>query len=159
MKICLECAEGGHLDELLSIMETFDDHEVFFVTTKAPTTVDLSKKYKVYYVRRQYETTSNRLLIYLREFLLFWKLLILSALILLKERPFIIVSTGGGSTIPLCYLGKIFGSKIIFIQSLTNIEDLSLTGKIIYPIADLFLVQWPNLTKKYKKAKYWGRVL
>ena len=79
--------------------------------------------------------------------------------IIVKERPNIIVSTGADVTIPICYLGKFLNVKIFFIESFSRVNDLSPTGKIVYPIADLFLVQWKRLTKKYSKAKYWGSVL
>ena len=79
--------------------------------------------------------------------------------IILKERPRIIVSTGADVTIPICYLGKFLGIKVIFIESVCRIDDLSPTGKIVFPIVDLFLVQWEELTKKYSKARYWGAVL
>ena len=158
MKVCLECAEGGHLDEMLSIIEAFEEHDIFFVTTKAPTTEGLDKKYKVYYVREQYDTKQKGA-IYLREFVLMFKLMIISFIILVKERPKAIVSTGGGSTIPLCYLGKLFGVKIIYIESMARIDKPSGTGRIIHPIADLFLVQWESMLKSYKKAKYWGKVI
>ena len=158
MKICLECAEGGHLDEMLSILDAFKGHDMFFITTKAPTTEGLDQKYKVYYVREQYDT-KQKWAIYLRELILMSKLLIVSFIILVKERPKAIVSTSGGSTIPLCYLGKLFGVKIIYIESMARIDKPSGTGKLIHPIADLFLVQWESMLKHYKKAKYWGKVI
>jgi len=158
MKICLECAEGGHLDEMLSIIDAFGGYEVFFVTTKASTTEGLDKKYKVYYARRQYDT-KQEWAIYLRELLLLPKLIIHSLIILLKERPMVIVSTGGGSTLPLCYLGKLLKVKIIYIESLARINQPSRTGRLVHPVTDLFLVQWKNMLKFYKKAEYWGKVI
>jgi len=158
MKICLECAEGGHLDEMLSIIDAFEGHDIFFVTTKAPTTEGLDKKYKVYYIRRQY-STKQKWAIYLRELLLLPQLIVHSLTILLKERPRVIVSTGGGATLPLCYLGKLLMVKIIYIESLARINQPSGTGRLIHPIADLFLVQWESMLKFYKKAKYWGKVV
>ncbi len=79
--------------------------------------------------------------------------------VLVRERPAIIISTGGGATIPLSYLGKLMGKHIIFIESLTRVNALSGTGKFLYPIADLFLVQWETLQRNYPKSKYWGRVI
>ena len=158
MKICLECAEGGHLDEMLSIIEAFDGYDLFIITTRAPSTENLSKNFKVYYVRRQYNT-KQKWAVYIRELVLIFKLLITSFIILIREKPKVIVSTGGGCTIPLCYLGKILGKKVIYIESMARINNPSLTGRIIYPIADLFLVQWESMLKFYKKAKYWGKAL
>ena len=81
--------------------------------------------------------------------------------ILTKEKPDVIVSTGGGEiAVPFCYIGKILGAKIIFIETLSRITTPSGGGRLVYPIADLFLVQWESLLKKYgTKAKYWGNVI
>lgn len=158
MKICLECAEGGHLDEMLNIMEAFEGNDIFFITTKAPSTEGLSDNFKVYYTRRQYETRT-KLAIYIREMLLIIKLAINVFYILFKEKPKLIVSTGGGSTIPLIYWGKIFGIKIMYIESLARVNSPSLTGRIVYPVTDIFLVQWESMLHFYKKAKFWGKAL
>jgi len=158
MKICLECAEGGHLDELMSVLDAFLGHDIFFVTTKAETTKHLGKIGNVYFVRKQYDFNYH-FFIFVIELYYFTKLLFLCSLILTKEKPQVIVSTGGGSTIPLCYWGKLMRIKIVYINSLARVNDLSGTGKLIYPIADLFLVQWEPLAKKFKKANYWGKVI
>lgn len=158
MKICLECAEGGHLDEMLNIIEAFNGNDIFFITTKAPSTHGLSDDFKVYYTRRQYET-HTKLAIYFRELFLMIKLVFNIFIILLKENPKLIVSTGGGSTIPLFYWGKILGIKVMYIESLARVNNPSLTGRIVYPITDIFLVQWESMLKFYKKAKFWGRAL
>lgn len=158
MKICLECAEGGHLDEMLNIIEAFYGNDIFFITTKAPSTECLSKEYNVYYARKQYET-DTKVAIYIRELFLISKLFFSLFLILLKERPKLIVSTGGGSTIPLFYLGKLLGIKLIYIESLARTDNPSLTGRIVHPITDVFLVQWNSMLKFYKNAKFWGRVI
>jgi beta-1,4-N-acetylglucosaminyltransferase len=81
--------------------------------------------------------------------------------ILLKERPDVVISTGGGEiAIPFCYAGKLMGAKVVFIETLARVTTRSAAGKLIYPIADLFLVQWESLLKLYgSKAQYWGNVL
>ncbi|MCZ7393667.1 MAG: PssD/Cps14F family polysaccharide biosynthesis glycosyltransferase [Candidatus Methanoperedens sp.] len=158
MKICLECAEGGHLDEMLSIIEAFGGHEIFFVTTFAETTRDLKEIAGVYYVREQYNV-KHRVFIIPIELFYMIKLMFSCLRILLTEKPQVIVSTGGGSTIPLCYLGKLFGAKIIYIESIARVNQPSGTGRIIYPIADLFLVQWKSMLRFYRKAMYKGRVV
>lgn len=158
MKICLECAEGGHLDEMLCIMDAFKGHELFFVTTKAPTTEKLVENYDVYYVRRQYNTQS-KWAIYLRELILMNILIIYSIYILILEHPNVIISTGGGATIPLCYVGKLMNKRIIYIESIARISKPSITGRILYPISDIFLVQWESMLKFYRRAQYWGKVI
>lgn len=77
-----------------------------------------------------------------------------------REKPDVLFSTGAEIAIPAFYLGKfLFGAKLIFLESIARIKDISLTGKAIMPIVDLFLVQWEELSRKYKKAKFWGRLI
>lgn len=79
-----------------------------------------------------------------------------SLFILLKYRPKVIFTTGSGIAIPICIMGKIFRSKIIFLESCCRIKEISRTGKLMYYLADKFIVQWPELKDKYKKAIYVG---
>lgn len=153
MKICLECGEGGHLDEMLSIIKALEKNDIFFIVVEAETTLDLKNIAKVYYLR---DRIGPKLIhVFINAILI----APLCLKILLTEKPRVILSTGGDATIPLSYLGKLFGVKIIYLESLTRIDELSGTGRFIYPIADLFLVQWEGLLRKYKKAKYWGKVI
>lgn len=164
MKFCLECGWGGHLTEMLNILDAFEGHEIFFQTDKDKTTEDLRKIAKVYYNNPtcieklrtiKFMSIGSKIFLLIQLF----KAAILSIKILIKEKPDIIITTGGGATIPLCYIGKLCGVHIIYIESLARVYNPSGLGKLIYPIADLFLVQWEPLLKKYgKKAKYWGQV-
>lgn len=76
--------------------------------------------------------------------------------ILLKIKPELIVSTGAGIAIPTCILGKILGKKIVFIESFARIDFPSRTGKFMYKVADIFIVQHKSLLKYYPKAIYGG---
>ena len=53
---------------------------------------------------------------------------------------------------------KIFRSKIVFIETFANKNRKTATGKLIYPIADLFIVQWEEMLEIYPKAKYGGSI-
>jgi len=148
MKICLVCSAGGHLTELIQLKEVYEQYDHFFITLKRQDAIDLAKKEKIYFIS---DPERNPIKFIANLFQSFW--------ILIKEKPNIILSTGAGMAIPVCYIGKIFRSKIIFIESFCRIKEPSLTGKIIYPIADLFLVQWREQLKKYgNKAIYSGSV-
>ena len=81
-----------------------------------------------------------------------------SVKIVLESNACAIITAGPGVAVPLCYVGKLFGKKIIFIESWSRVWNLSRTGKLIYPISDLFFVQWKNLKKKYPKSIYAGRL-
>ena len=73
-----------------------------------------------------------------------------------KLRPNVIVTTGTHTAGPMCYLGKIFGSKIIYIETFANKNTKTLSGKMVYPIADLFIVQWESMLDLYPNAVYGG---
>ena len=72
--------------------------------------------------------------------------------ILQKFKPDVVVTTGAHTCVAMCYIAKLFKKKIIYIESFANIETKTLTGKLIYPIADVFIVQWHSMLKLYPKA-------
>lgn len=150
LKICLACSHGGHFAEMKQLLDAFEGHNYFFVTYSSEATKNLKNAHFIKF--EGWDFKGKILLI---------KSIIKATEILLKEKPNLIISTGGGEiAVPLCYIGKILGAKVIFIETLARITTQSGGGKFVYPIADLFLVQWESLLKKYgTKAKYWGKVI
>ena len=150
MKICLACSPGGHLTQMQRLMPAFEGKEYFFVTYKSEYSQHLERAYFIEYK-----------LGYIRERITWLKTIFIALHILLKERPDVVISTGGGEiAIPFCYVGKFLGAKVVFIETFARITTRSAAGKLIYPLADLFLVQWETLLKKYgKKAQCWGSVI
>jgi len=136
MKIALVCSHGGHLTEMLYLMEAFEGHDVFFVTYDNPRTRAL--KYRKYLLKN-IGTNPFRMIVALVKFLVIFK----------KERPKLVVSTGSEIAIPAFIIAKFLGIKTIFIESWCRVRTKSGTGRILYYIADLFLVQWPELAKVY----------
>ncbi len=78
--------------------------------------------------------------------------------ILSKSDSVAVISAGPGIAVPISYVAKLFGKKVIFLESWSRVWSPSRTGKLIYPISDLFFVQWPELKKVYPKAMYAGRL-
>jgi len=78
--------------------------------------------------------------------------------ILSKTKAKVVIGCGPSMNLPMLFLAKLFLKKVIFFESWVRVETKSLAGKLIYPFCDLFLVQWPKLKKKYKKAVYAGRL-
>lgn len=77
-----------------------------------------------------------------------------------KYRPKVIVSTGSNIAIPLCLIGKLFGSKFVFIETQAKVYSKTATGQAIGNIADVVLVQWPEMLDVYRgKAKYFGTLV
>lgn len=147
MKIALVCSHGGHLTEMLRLMEAFEGHEVFFVTYVSPRTKHLN--YHNYLI----ENIGNSPL---RMFVSFFKI----ASIFRKERPDLVLSTGSEIAIPAMLLAKVIGIRAIFIESWCRINTKSFTGRVMYYVADEFLVQWPQMLNVYgKKARFEGAVI
>jgi UDP-N-acetylglucosamine:LPS N-acetylglucosamine transferase len=69
--------------------------------------------------------------------------------VILCEKPDVVVSTGAAVGCITCFLSKLLGAKVIWIDSITNVERISLSGRMVRQIADLFLVQWSELAEKY----------
>jgi len=167
MKICLVCASGGHLTEMLKISDAFKDKDVFLITYEE----EFLSKYslcnssyninRVYFIKNYVVSSINKkklvkLLNYIRQILV---LFAEEILIFIREKPDIIISTGSGIAIPIFIFAKPFRRKLIFIESLCRIKNLSMTARIILPIVDIMLVQWKDLVRKYKKARYEGNIL
>src|SRR3989338_254429 len=74
--------------------------------------------------------------------------------ILVKSRPTAILSAGPSLAIPLFWLAKIMGIKIIFVESWVRVHHKSQTGKLVSPVSDMFFVQWPTMKEVYPKAIY-----
>lgn len=146
MKICLTCSHGGHLTEILQLMDAFQGQDIFFITYEGIRSNELNKKYTL----KNLGKNPVRFLLSIPK--------VFS--ILLLEKPDIVISTGSEIAIPVFYIAKLLRIKTMFIESLCRVEEPSLSGKIVYPVSDVFLVQWKPLLSKFgKKAQYWGNVL
>ena len=149
-KVLFISSTGGHLSELLQLEELFKEYDYCIITEKDETTKYLIKKYanRVYYL--PYSTRSKPI-----SYIFVYSYLILKTIFLfIKINPEIIISTGTHTTIPMCYLGKIFRKKVIYIETFANISRKTLSGKFAYPISDLFIVQWQEMKKLYPRAVY-----
>ena len=155
-KVLFIASTGGHLSELMQLKPLFDYYDYRIITEKTPSNLSLKKKYKNKVSFVIYGTGTKD-----HKFTYLFKLLFNCFIELfnyIKFRPKYIVTTGAHIAGPMCCIGKIFGSKIIFIETFANINTKTITGKIVYKFADLFLVQWEDMLKLYPKAKYWGSV-
>lgn len=85
-------------------------------------------------------------------------------LLVLRVRPQLLICNGPGTSVPICYcafLLRILGvyqPTIVYVESFCRVKYLSLTGRMIYPIADKFIVQWPELCTAYPRAEHLGRI-
>ena len=153
-KVLFISSTGGHLDELLQLSPLFERYEYHIITEKDEANEKLKKIYgdRLYFL--PYGTRA-KLVTYLFKY---FYLCLKTIYYYFKLRPKYIVTTGTHTAGPMCIIGKIFRSKIIYIETFANRNKKTATGRLIYPIADLFIVQWEDMLKVYPKAVYGGSI-
>jgi UDP-N-acetylglucosamine:LPS N-acetylglucosamine transferase len=133
-KLIAVASGGGHWIQLLRIAPAFGHLEVIFVT------VDEHYRSQVvsgrFYVIND-ANRSNKLGLLQLSLRLLW--------IFLKERPHVVVSTGAAPGYLALRIGRAMRAKTIWLDSIANVEQLSLSGRMIGRYADLWLTQWPHL--------------
>jgi beta-1,4-N-acetylglucosaminyltransferase len=146
-RVLVVCSAGGHLREALAAI----GHTI--------PSFDLAT-FQVDHVK---EIPSVRRLFYLIDpHVSLWKYMVnavQSVFLLLRLRPRVIITTGAGIALCCAIFGKWIGAKLIVVDTVACPDELSRTGRMLYRYADLFIVQWPELVKKYPKAIYGGCVL
>lgn len=147
IKICLAFSAGGHRHQMLQLEDVYGKHEHYFLTFKERTTKNLKKKAKTYFVTNQERNPVKAITLFFESLNIF-----------LKEMPDVVISTGAGVALPTCFFAKLFGKKVIYIESFSRITEPSLAGQIAYHFSDLFIVQWKPLLKFYKNAVYGGTI-
>ncbi len=151
-KVIFISSMGGHLTEMMQLKSMFKEFDYKIVTEKHKST---SKLKNIYKSKIDYLLTGNRKHLLKYIFVIPYNV-IKSLVIFLKFKPDVIVTTGAHTCVAMCYIAKIFKKKVIYIESFANIETKTLTGRLVYPIADVFIVQWKSMLKLYPKAKYEG---
>lgn len=141
-KVCLVGSSGGHLTHLYLLKPFWEEKERFWVTfgkEDAKSILENEKMYECYFPTNR--NIKNLI-----------KNTFLATKIIRKEKPKLIISSGAGAAVPFFYIGKIFGVKTIFIEVFDRIDKPTITGKLVYPVTDIFIVQWEEMKKVYPKA-------
>lgn len=151
-KIMFISSTGGHFDELMQLKSVMQECNYHIVTEKTKSNCNLKEKYNKKINFLLYET-KRRPLKY--AFVLFVNCFI-SLAIYLKVRPQVVITTGTHTAGPMCCIAKILGSKVIYIETFANRKTKTEAGKLLYYVADTFIVQWEEMLELYPKAKFIG---
>ena len=151
-KVLFIASTGGHLNELMQLKTLFKKYDYHIVTENTKVDKSLKKKYGdkmsfLIYGTKKYPIS------YIFKFI---ANSFISLYYFFKYQPEVIVTTGTHTAVPMCYIAKIFGSKVIFIETFANRTSGTVAGKLVYPIADTFVVQWEEMHKIYPKSVCWG---
>lgn len=151
IKIGLVTSKGGHLVEILQLKEWYREYERFWVTFAGQDSdYHLKDEKKVFHA---YFPESRNMINLLKNTFLAFKIFI-------EEKPIVLISCGAGIAVPFFIIGKFFfRARLIYIESYDFISYPSMTGKILYKLSDLFLVQHKIQKKWYPNAKYTGSLL
>jgi len=127
---------GGHWVQLLRLRPAFQGTLVTYVTVNRAYQADVPDE-RFYWIVDATRWNKLRLV---------WMALQI-AWILLRVRPHAVVSTGAAPGYFAIRLGKLLGARTVWIDSVANVEQLSLTGQMVGRHTDLWLTQWPHLAR------------
>lgn len=148
-KILAVASGGGHWTQLTRLRNVFEGHDVAFVGVKEIYRSEVSQNR--YYTVPDVSRLLNK-----------WSVVILIGklvLIMIKERPAVVITTGAlPGMLALCF-GKMLGARTVWIDSIANVEEMSLSGRKVRKFADLWLTQWPHLADAEDGPTFFGSVL
>ena len=149
-KLCFAASSGGHFEQLMMLSPLMDKYDSFIVTEKTAYRPSCSLH------RMHFVSQVNR-----REALFPFKMVLISVqslVILIHERPDVVITTGVLAMIPISLLAKLLGKRLIYIESFAKISTPNRSGKLLYKYADQFYVQWESMLEVYPNAIFKGGI-
>jgi hypothetical protein len=142
----LVASSGGHLLQVHHLSRGLPEGSWVWVTADSPDANDLLHGERVVHA---YHPTNRNVLNLIRN-------VRLALRIVRATRPDVVISTGAGVAVPFCWIGRACGARVIYIESFARTTALSLTGRLVYPVAHSFYVQWPRVARGRRRARYVG---
>ncbi|MCS6843381.1 MAG: UDP-N-acetylglucosamine transferase subunit ALG14 [Caldilineales bacterium] len=162
LRVLVVLGEGGHTRQMLTLLDQLGpqyDYHYLMADQDRLSEAQIRLPGPVYRVRRPRTKVEGRtdplpvaLLQTLRSLFEVWPLL-------RRIRPDVVLANGPSVAVPVVLLGKLAGARVIWLETASRVYSLSASARIVYPLADLFIVQWPQLRQRYPKAVYAGRLL
>ena len=144
----LVCSTGGHLLQLLELRPAWESFPRVWVTFDKSDSVSLLQGEQVVHAHGPTNRSVPNLLRNLR----------LAACVMREQRPAAIVTTGAGIAVPFAWVGRLWGVPTVYVESFTRIDELSLTARLISPIAGRLYVQWPELAGHARGPRFAGNL-
>lgn len=144
MKIALVSSVGGHLTDLVALRDAFAGHElVWIVNDRSPALPSDARAFVVSHAERDWRVA--------------WNLVEFAALFA-REKPDVVISTGAGPAVPAAVVARLAGIPVIYVECSCAVTRLTMTGRLMRPLADRFYVQWQSLLVDAPWARYEGGV-
>lgn len=147
-RILLVANNGGHLLQLRILTSGFNGLERVWVTLPAADSRSLLASEQVVYA---HGPTNRSFVNLLRNLRLAW-------VTVRDHDPDVILSTGAALAVPFFVVGRLRRKRLVYVESLTRVKELSLSGRIVYPLSDAFFVQWQGNTQR-RRAVYAGSIV
>lgn len=157
MRALVVLGEGGHTKEMLALVESLGNdlqYAYLLVEGDEVSQAKVTRPGPVYRVRRPRDKDHH----FVRDALRTLRSSFQSLGVLKAFRPDVVLASGPAVAVPVCLLARLMGRRVVFVETGSRVTRLSLTGKLLYPVATLFLVQWPELARQYRRAVYAGRM-
>jgi UDP-N-acetylglucosamine:LPS N-acetylglucosamine transferase len=141
VKILVVSSVGGHLTEIMQLAPVLRDHEVTLVVNDEAQLPDFPfrRVYRIAHAERDWRVLYN---------------LLEAAVIVHEEQPDVVLSAGAGPAVPVALVAKLFAhARVVFIESAAAVVRPTLTGRMMYPLADEFFYQWPALAAHYPRGE------
>lgn len=149
LRLALVGSSGGHLTQLTVLREFWSRYDRFWVTFDTPDARSRLAAERKYWC---HHPTNRNLPNLVRNTILAWR-------VLRSERPTHVLSTGAAVAVPFFWLGRLFGARTIYLEVFDRIDSPTVSGRLVRPVTDHFLVQWPEQLRLYRGAELVGPVL
>jgi beta-1,4-N-acetylglucosaminyltransferase len=133
--VLIVCSTGGHLLQMQELRAAWEPFERLWVTFDKSDSRSLLRGERVLHA---HSPTNRNVPNLLRNLRMAWR-------VLRRERPSAILTTGAGVAVPFAWMGRLLGVPTIYVESVTRIEGLSLSARLIAPVAKRMYAQWPEL--------------
>lgn len=161
--------EGGHFAQMLALKDLFSKYDTVILTDNEranfniPALKDvMAIEYAMSFANKRKELTKKKgKKLTKTSYLGAYAGLFMECYATFKKYlPKVVISTGSNIAVPLCILCKLFGSKFVYIETRAKVYTKTLSGKLIGGMADMVIVQWPEMVDVYKgKARYLGTLV
>lgn len=149
-KLCFAASSGGHFEQISMLKPMMEKYDSCVVTeeTEYKAVIKNQKMYYMHQVNRK------------EKLMPLWMIVntVKSLKLMIVEKPDVVITTGVLAMIPLCLLAKVFGKKLVYIESFAKVSSPTETGKLMYKYADRFYVQWESMKQFYPNAIYLGGI-
>jgi beta-1,4-N-acetylglucosaminyltransferase len=149
MKILFVCSTGGHLGQLYRLRPWWEGHDRAWVTFDDPHSRSLLRGERV---TSAFAPTTRNVPNAVRN-------LRLAIRILRAYRPDVVLSDGAGVAFPFFLVAKAIGVRTAYLEVFDRITRPTMTGRLCYPLTELFLLQWPEQQQLYPRGQVIGCLL